>query len=419
MLESHKIADIGVIIGSSFLFRAFVADSLISKKLYNVQIVANIISLFIIVMGFSGDIIQIGTIFPMPFFVISSVNILTNISIQSTIHGIKKESIFKGLSIFSFLFFGCNDIFKIFAIIDNFMLLPFGLVGAIFGLSLAVNREIENTYIERDGLLKNLDLKVNEKTAALQSALDSLKTTQSELVQSAKLASLGTLSAGIAHEINNSINYVNGALIPLERKIHSLIPIENRGIIDKLLSSIKEGTHLTIEIVKSLRTFTGLNQAEFKQFKIKDAVDSVLVILKSKLREINVEVEIPEELSMTGNLVSLNQVIMNLITNALDVLPQQNGKIKIVALTESTEIKLSIEDNGCGIPPDSVCRIFDPFFTTKEVGKGTGLGLHIVQKEIEKHHGKISVSSKVGIGTKFEIVLPMGVAEETKQGEVA
>ncbi len=409
MLISHKIADIGLVLGTTMLLRAFVLDKLLPKKIYNIQFIFNSISIILILTGSNGDIIQMGTVLPMPVFLVCSLSILKTIINQSKKTGFKQDSVFKGVGILFFLIFGCNDILNVFAIISTYMLLPFGLVGAIFGLSLAVNREIENTYIERDSLLKNLDNKVKEKTAELQEALVSLKSTQSELVHSAKLASLGTLSAGIAHEINNSINYVNGALIPLERRIHAMIPPSERGLIDKLLNSIKEGTNLTIEIVKSLRTFTGLNQADFKKFQIKEAIDSVLTILKSKLRDVKLTVEIEPNLALSGNLVGINQVFMNLITNALDVLPEQNGEIKIGAISENSFIKLWVEDNGCGIPQEAVERIFDPFFTTKEVGKGTGLGLHIVQKEIEKHQGKISVNSQLNKGTKFEILIPMDI----------
>ena len=146
---------------------------------------------------------------------------------------------------------------------------------------------------------------------------------------------------------------------------------------------------------------------------------SVLTILKSKLSHIEVRVDIPDGLTINCYQVGLNQIFMNLISNAIDVLPASNGQIYFQAKTTSDGlIELRVSDNGHGMSQSIQDRMFDPFFTTKEVGKGTGLGLHIVQKEVERHAGTISVESKIDVGTTFTIRLP-NIFETSKISEAA
>ena len=289
------------------------------------------------------------------------------------------------------------------------MVLPLGATIGFFFYATAVNQDIEKTYSERNDLFKNLENKVKEQTDHLTLALNQVKKSQAELVQSARLASLGTLSAGIAHEINNSINYVSGAIIPLERRVTKFVPESEKEIVGKLFAAIKEGTNLTVEIVRSLRNFTGLNQSKVKDAFVKSMVDSVVTILRSRLSQAAVEVEVSIDpgLTLECHQVGINQVFMNLISNSIDAMKQSGGKILVAATSLSDElVRIEVSDNGSGIPNDVLERIFDPFFTTKEVGKGTGLGLHIVQKEIERHNGIISIKSEVNKGTKFTIDLP-------------
>lgn len=419
MLDAHRIADLSLWIGTTCLFYAFYVVGSLSKGAMQIQTLTTTLALGVIALGTSGDIIQLGTILPMPGVLLCGLSIVYVNLLKNEWSTVDSQSFVKVTTALMVIIFGTNDILNIFAIGTNFMLLPFGLVGAIMGLAINVNQNIEKTYVERDHLLETLDAKVNDKTKELQDALNSLKTAQSDLVQSAKLASLGTLSAGIAHEINNSINFVFGAIVPLEKRIHRLIPAEERVMVDKLLNSIKEGTRLTIEIVKSLRNYTGLNQTAFKNFRVKEVFDAVLTILRSKLIGVHVEVDVDPELNLVGNLVGINQVIMNLVTNAIDVLPKENPQLWLGAKLENQNIIFWVTDNGCGIPPENQGRIFDPFFTTKEVGKGTGLGLHIIKKEIERHGGNITLSSEINKGTRFEVRIPQGTEIDLMKQEAA
>lgn len=407
MIVAHKVADIFVWIGSYCYIYFFHRYGYLGKVELRTYLVAFALGESLIIFGSNPDIVQLGTTIPIPFAFIGLASFL----IHSVREGYKKgfdRNINLGIiSISIFVLAGMNDLLHITGLINSYMIMPLGSVFGVFFLGATVNQNIESTYVERDALLVSLENKVIEKTKHLEEALVSLKSTQAELVQSAKLASLGTVSAGIAHEINNSINYINGAILPLEKKVYALIPeTADRKMIDKLFAAIKEGTNLTVEIVRSLRNFTGLNQAEFKEVRIGESVQSIQTILKSKLRHIDFKFEFSDDCTTHGNLVALNQVFMNLITNSLDALDKKEKFIHIKGVRIADEIQISIKDNGKGIRSEILDRIFDPFFTTKDVGKGTGLGLHIVSKEIERHGGKIKVTSELNVGTEFLIILP-------------
>lgn len=267
-------------------------------------------------------------------------------------------------------------------------------------------------------------------------AYEKLKNAQSQLVESEKMASLGQLTAGVAHEINNPINYISGGIDSLKtcfNEVSEVLDLYQKADASKdseealaflnkakklkneldfdalndeiktLLSSIKTGANRTTEIVKSLRTFSRLDEASLKRANIEEGIDATLVILRSQLKD-RVEVikqysNIPEIMCYPGQ---LNQVFMNIISNAGQAIKGQ-GKIWITTTQDDENIIVSIKDDGSGMPPEVKKRIFEPFFTTKEVGEGTGLGLSIVIGIIEKHKGKIDVESEVGKGTEFII----------------
>ena len=291
---------------------------------------------------------------------------------------------------------------------------------------------------------KILEVRVEERTREVQrqkeeleTILENLKATQTQLVESEKMASLGLLTAGVAHEINNPINFVSGNVEPLKRDIEDLLRIlqayESRITekqleaafadvaemksemdydflveeIDSLLGGIQEGARRTSEIVKGLRNFSRLDEDERKPASVNEGIESTLLILGSAFRE-RIEVikdfgDIPEISCYPGK---LNQVYMNVITNAIQAI-EDKGKIYITTSVDGGCVRISIRDTGKGMSEEVRQRIFDPFFTTKEVGHGTGLGLSISFGIIENHQGRISVKSKPGEGSEFEILLPV------------
>jgi len=271
------------------------------------------------------------------------------------------------------------------------------------------------------------------KNVELKNTLDELKAAQSQLVQTEKMASLGQLTSGIAHEINNPINFVSANINPLKRNFEELIQAlknSNGTLSDDLnytieesqllLSGIEEGSKRTAEIVKGLRNFSRLDEDVLKLSDINEGIESTLVLVQNKMNQHNIEVikslgDIPQIECYPGQ---LNQVWMNLLTNAIDAVgsdaPNKTGERKIFVTTDAIPIdrdgigsvRVSIRDTGNGISDEVKQKIFDPFFTTKDVGKGTGLGLSISYGIIEKHNGKIEVKSEVGKGTEFIIILP-------------
>jgi signal transduction histidine kinase len=406
MLTAHKMADFCVWVGSLCYIYFFRSYNHLGKVAYYSYICAFVAGEFLIIFGQNADIVQLGTTIPIPFAFICLISFLMHSIHDGIQNGFNK---YKLLGIFSstlFVIAGINDLLHITGLIDSFMVMPLGSVGGVFFLAAAVNQNIERTYAERNDLVSNLQVKVEEQTKHLTLALEQVKKSQADLVQSARLASLGTLSAGIAHEINNSINFVSGAVVPLERRVLKHIPDDEKAVVSKLFDSIKQGTNLTVDIVRSLRNFTGLNQAKVKDVYLKSMVESVLTILKSKIGQINVIVSVPDDLSLTCYQVGLNQVLMNLVSNAIDAVPPENGSIYISAELAGENVVLKIADNGHGMSDETKSRMFDAFYTTKGVGKGSGLGLHIVFKEIEKHGGTITVNSALGKGTEFSIFVP-------------
>jgi PAS domain S-box-containing protein len=284
--------------------------------------------------------------------------------------------------------------------------------------------------------LKNAEKELRSKNKALNSALDDLRKTQAQLIDSEKMASLGQLTAGVAHEINNPINFVSGNVQPLRRDIQDVLDvlhqydriIETLHLEDKfekinqlkqeidfdfvlseishLLDGIGEGAQRTTEIVKGLRNFSRMDEHELKSASINQGIESTLLILHNKLKQ-RIEVikdfgKFPDIMCYPGQ---LNQVFMNVINNALEAIDEE-GKLFIRTWQEKGFIKVSIKDTGKGMPEKTKKKIFEPFFTTKEVGKGTGLGLSISFGIIEKHRGKFEVYSEPGKGTEFIILIP-------------
>ncbi len=296
-----------------------------------------------------------------------------------------------------------------------------------------------------------LERKVNERTHELKlsndelnKALVELKEAETQLVESEKMASLGQLTAGIAHEINNPINFVTSNVKPLNRDVNILIEtIDNmeklvldtipvtekqkkieeykmdidydylKMEIDQLLKGIGEGASRTAEIVKGLRIFSRLDEDDLKKADINEGLDSTLIVsnnlLTGHIKVVKKYANLPVVECYPGK---LNQVFLNMISNAVFAVRKKFGDVDGGVLTIATSfddnyVYVSISDNGIGMDDNTKKRLFEPFFTTKDVGEGTGLGMSIAYNTINKHNGEIKINSEVGVGTEFIIKLPL------------
>jgi len=251
----------------------------------------------------------------------------------------------------------------------------------------------------------------------LQEANRKLKETQAQLIQNEKMASLGQLVAGIAHEINNPLAFVVNNLFIVESGLEKLGPeVETRLAVDSVkmlhktrdrLREMREGLDRVNELVLDLRTFSRLHEGEFKTVDVVDAVDTVLLLLKHRMSSrIQVEKRCGPERLLYCYAGRLNQVLMNLIANAVDAISGE-GKIVITTSQGAGLFVISVADNGGGIPEAIRSKIFDPFFSTKPVGQGTGLGLAISYGIVQDHGGSIAVNSQEGAGTEFIVKIPL------------
>lgn len=269
-------------------------------------------------------------------------------------------------------------------------------------------------YQDSNVQLREANDRLRRAQADAEEGYRRLQVAQVQLVHSAKMASLGQLVAGIAHEINNPLAFmianettVDKLLAEVAAEIGRPSPVG--GKLDKArarLTGMREGLGRIRDIVLNLRTFSRLDEGEFKQISVAECIDSVLRILGSRLDDrINVIKEYGPEDVLECSPAILNQVVMNLLTNAIDAM---DGDGSIMIRTSVTEGVYCIEvaDTGKGIAPEIRDHIFEPFFTTKSVGSGTGLGLAIAHSVVQAHRGTITVESECGKGTTFAVRIP-------------
>lgn len=337
-------------------------------------------------------------------------------------------------------------------------LLSFGLADSINVLkrekeasqaeSLMIAKENERIIREQNVMLEQKvserTHELNETNQELNNTLEDLKQTQTQLVESEKMASLGQLTAGIAHEINNPINFVTSNVSPLKRDVEMLFNafnvVEKVGMsdlpssekekkikelkdeldfdyltveINHLIKGINEGANRTAEIVKGLKLFSRLDEDDLKKADINEGLESTMVIannlLNNKIKIIKNYAGLPPVECYPGK---LNQVFLNMISNAVYAVQKRfgdnpGGEISITTASDNQNVYITIKDNGIGIDPDKQTRIFEPFFTTKDIGEGTGLGLSISYNTIKKHNGQITFNSIPGEGTEFIIQIPI------------
>lgn len=297
--------------------------------------------------------------------------------------------------------------------------------------------------------LRRTRRELKRKNKRLKKALGELQNTQVRLIQSEKMAALGVLSAGVAHEINNPVNFIKTSTLSLQRDVGDLLKMADLGIsscrdsaqpeckeilelqeeleyqtiiteIPELFRAILEGIRRTEEIVRSLRTFARRDEMMSKAVDLREIIDSALIMLRNRTKQTAAVVrdygEIPPIPCYVGK---MSQVMINMLTNAIDAI-EKKGSPAEHQITVKTEVlerdhrlyaAVHLTDTGIGIPAALIHKVFDPFFTTKEVGKGVGLGLYITSNIIREHKGTLEVSSQPGHGATFSILLPISQEE--------
>lgn len=286
-----------------------------------------------------------------------------------------------------------------------------------------LQQEIKNTQkayeealIEKNKLIQNqnslLEVKIKERTRKLEE-------TQQQLIQKEKMASLGQLAAGVAHEINNPINFVSANVPPLKRNVEELHEAvtqksvlseeelnQNLSETNELLKGIEVGANRTAEIVKSLRSFSSLDGYVRKLENIHTGIENTLMLLN---KDIEGKIEIIKEFNLIQNVncvaADINQVFYSIILNAIQAL-KTGGKIQISTSEKEGFAQVKISNNGPAISEEILPHIFEPFFTTKKIGEGRGLGLSTAYGIVEAHHGELKVSS-TNDQTEFQILLPL------------
>ncbi len=303
------------------------------------------------------------------------------------------------------------------------------------------NRSLELGVQERTDELNRRNAELGRAYQAKQEAFETLKTTQMQMVQQERMATLGQLLAGIAHEINNPVNFMVNAIRPLQNNVERIDALLKEheealtfgGIEDSIsprpgfqrvmediqssVDLIRAGADRTARIVQNLRTFSRSAESDVRDVRLGEGLDVTLSLLNHLIRgriEVVKDYDYPEPVQ--GVQGELNQVFMNLLSNAAQSISGQ-GTIRLSLKPERGGVLVRVEDSGCGISPANLRRVFEPFYTTKDAPVGTGLGLSISQNIVAKHGGHIQCTSVEGQGTVFEVWLP--ATQTQRSGDAA
>ena len=430
-----------------FFMNVFLQTKEFSKKLYNIAFIFVGPYLIAYVIAFMGELGLSQAVIQLNSTIISLYMLITPIIIYRK--GFKPAKYF--IAAWSVFLLGVF-IF----VLKDMEVLPFNnltrytmQIGSAIEtilLSFALANRISIIRKENEHLIKEqnviLEQKVKERTAELNKAIENLKQTQSQLVESEKMASLGQLTAGIAHEINNPINFVSSNVFPLKQDIEDLKSILNKyeeitesvdlnnklneinqlkdeldyhlllEELDTIIHGIEDGAKRTAEIVSGLRNFSRLDESEFQSANVNDCITTTLKIIQTKIGDIKIKTELEDIPPIDCYPGKLNQFFLNTIHNAIYAVnavkrPNHTSEIEIKTALKNNHIMVTLKDNGIGMDETTKNKIFEPFFTTKDVGEGTGLGMSIAHGILEMHQAKIEIESEINQGTLIKIFLPL------------
>jgi signal transduction histidine kinase len=278
---------------------------------------------------------------------------------------------------------------------DDFLTKPFSSVE----VKTRLRNLLASAILERD---------LADRNRRLQKTLAELEATQAQLIQSEKLSALGSLAAGLLHEINNPLNYSLTAL----QLLRGDPEVSENELMSEMLADIDEGMQRIRAIVSDLRAFAYPSEAERRMpFDLADALESALRFTSHELKGIEVERALPEPARVLGSRSHITQVLVNLLANAAKAIAplagERVGRIQVIAVTRGARLHVRVVDNGVGMAGETLKRIFEPFFTTRDVGEGMGLGLSISHTIVANHGGRLLVESRQGEGTELAFDLPL------------
>jgi two-component system, NtrC family, sensor kinase len=291
------------------------------------------------------------------------------------------------------------------------LLVAFGIIGLRLRHSLSA---LDRANVDLQHINTNLERLVEERTRALRDQ-------QAQLIQSEKMASLGQMVAGVAHEINTPLGYANSNVGIVRESLRAMAddPAHGEAMNEysALLADAEHGLGQIADLVRSLKDFSRVDRSRTELFDVNEGLETALKICHNQLKgRVEIERDYGELPRIPCAPSQLNQVFLNLLTNAGQAIDGA-GTIRVRTRDAGKHVEIAIRDSGCGMDEETRKHIFEPFFTTKDVGKGTGLGLTIVYRIVEDHRGRINVDSKPGAGTEFTISLPKGAAADSPAGE--
>jgi two-component system, NtrC family, sensor kinase len=340
-----------------------------------------------------------------------------------------------------------KEVFRVYVFFYSLALLVF-LAYVLWQLGRS-NAKINETNAALKAANENLEQKVQHRTHELSEALKHLKESELMLIQTEKMSSLGQMVAGIAHEINTPLAYVKASLASVKERLphvegmvsecRKLLDMLERGDVadddlsaqfarvsslgarfhaesaaGDLVNLTDDGLHgidQISEIILNLKNFSRLDRSKLQRFNLNEGLESTLVIARNLVKHKTVHKRLSEIPLVECSPSQINQVFLNLVTNAAQATDDERGELTISTSVSGAQVRVDVADNGHGIPENILSKVFDPFFTTKEVGQGTGLGLSIAYKIVQEHGGRIEVKSKVGQGTTFSVFLPVKAAQ--------